>query len=175
MGWWAIDDLIAEIRYVGPHCDCCCRTSFSLVLDCREQASNNRVKSAYPDRQSAPINKVPDAGARIGLPNGLEFPQAAVGDAPSSPTSPPPVRVPSVAVSADDDVPVTPKVAAAEEGRNYFEEDVTSSNSSTALNRLGSGQLKRPMGPRTKDSGSSTNILLSQVSGSSSPEPEAAS
>jgi len=150
MGWWAIDDLIAEIR---------------------EQATNNRVKSAHPDRQSAPINRVPDAGAKIGLPNGVELPSAAVGlGQPTSPSSPTPVRIPSVAVQGDD-VPVTPKVAAAEEGRNYFEEDPTASNSSTALNRLGSGQLKRPMGPRTKDSGSSSNILLSQVGSSGEPVP----
>jgi len=69
MGWWAIDDLIAEIR---------------------EQTSNNRVKSggAYNAPRSStskntsptspyatytrPINRVPAAGTREGLPNGME-------------------------------------------------------------------------------------------------------
>lgn len=42
LNWWALEDLRAEIR---------------------EETSNNRVKSGYDDRDEAPIEKVPDAGA----------------------------------------------------------------------------------------------------------------
>ncbi|KAF8527895.1 hypothetical protein BU17DRAFT_73578 [Hysterangium stoloniferum] len=51
LGWYAIDDLIAEIR---------------------ETTSNNRVKSGYPNRGPAPIDMVPDAGSRSGRPDGIE-------------------------------------------------------------------------------------------------------
>ncbi|KAJ4476692.1 hypothetical protein J3R30DRAFT_3734529 [Lentinula aciculospora] len=51
LAWYAIDDLIAEIR---------------------ETVSNNRVKSGYENRQNAPIDKVPLAGARSGTANGME-------------------------------------------------------------------------------------------------------
>ncbi|KAI0257359.1 hypothetical protein BJV78DRAFT_1277899 [Lactifluus subvellereus] len=51
LAWYDIDDLIAEIR---------------------ESVSNNRVKSGYANRQNAPINLVPDAGARAGTANGRE-------------------------------------------------------------------------------------------------------
>ncbi|KAH9982677.1 hypothetical protein BGW80DRAFT_1453511 [Lactifluus volemus] len=51
LAWYDIDDLIAEIR---------------------ESVSNNRVKSGYGNRQDAPINLVPDAGARAGTANGRE-------------------------------------------------------------------------------------------------------
>jgi hypothetical protein len=48
LAWYAIDDLIAEIR---------------------ESVSNNRVKSGYGSR---PIDRVPQAGARSGTANGVE-------------------------------------------------------------------------------------------------------
>jgi len=51
LAWYAVDDLIAEIR---------------------ESSSNNRVKSGYENRGSAPINRVADAGMRSGTANGLE-------------------------------------------------------------------------------------------------------
>ncbi|KIY51374.1 hypothetical protein FISHEDRAFT_71002 [Fistulina hepatica ATCC 64428] len=51
IAWYAIDDLIAEIR---------------------ESVSNNRVKSGYPNRGKAPIDTVPDAGARSGTADGRE-------------------------------------------------------------------------------------------------------
>ncbi|KAG1834494.1 hypothetical protein EV424DRAFT_1309900 [Suillus variegatus] len=52
LAWYAIDDLIAEIR---------------------ESVSNNRVKSGYDDRINAPIDTVPEAGARTGAANGDEY------------------------------------------------------------------------------------------------------
>ncbi|KAL7421748.1 hypothetical protein Q5752_003519 [Cryptotrichosporon argae] len=63
--WWSIEDLRAEIR---------------------ESTSNNRVKSGYPDR-AGPIDRVPDAGAQVGLPNALD--DDPYSDAPS----PAPVRL----------------------------------------------------------------------------------
>lgn len=51
VGWYDIDDLIAEIR---------------------ESVSNNRVKSGYENRRQAPIDMVPGAGARAGTANGIE-------------------------------------------------------------------------------------------------------
>ncbi|KAF7320011.1 hypothetical protein MKEN_00785000 [Mycena kentingensis (nom. inval.)] len=51
MAWYAIDDLIAEIR---------------------ESVSNNRVKSGHENRAAAPIDRVHDAGARMGTANGIE-------------------------------------------------------------------------------------------------------
>lgn len=51
LNWWALEDLRAEIR---------------------EETSNNRVKSGYEDRWSAPIDKVPDAGADEGFANAME-------------------------------------------------------------------------------------------------------
>ncbi|TFY66056.1 hypothetical protein EVG20_g5041 [Dentipellis fragilis] len=51
IAWYAIDDLIAEIR---------------------EETSNNRIKSGYANRPRAPIDTVPDAGARSGRPDGVE-------------------------------------------------------------------------------------------------------
>ncbi|KAB5593034.1 Translin [Ceratobasidium theobromae] len=53
VGWYSIEDLIAEIR---------------------EQTSNNRVRSNDPERKnSRPIDRVPNAGARAGLPDGREL------------------------------------------------------------------------------------------------------
>ncbi|KAG9085338.1 hypothetical protein FS749_004487, partial [Ceratobasidium sp. UAMH 11750] len=53
VAWYSVEDLIAEIR---------------------EQTSNNRVRSADPERKnSRPIDRVPNAGARAGLPDGREL------------------------------------------------------------------------------------------------------
>jgi len=53
VAWYGIEDLIAEIR---------------------EQTSNNRVRSTGPERKnSRPIDQVPNAGARAGLPDGREL------------------------------------------------------------------------------------------------------
>jgi hypothetical protein len=52
LAWYPIDDLIAEIR---------------------ESVSNNRVKSGYDNRINAPIDTVPEAGARTGAANGDEY------------------------------------------------------------------------------------------------------
>ncbi|KAJ7357012.1 hypothetical protein DFH08DRAFT_850753 [Mycena albidolilacea] len=49
--WYAIDDLIAEIR---------------------ESVTNNRIKSGHDNRARAPIDMVPDAGSRSGTANGIE-------------------------------------------------------------------------------------------------------
>ncbi|KAJ7071525.1 hypothetical protein C8F01DRAFT_1110885 [Mycena amicta] len=51
LAWYAIDDLIAEIR---------------------ESVSNNRIKSGHENRARAPIDNVPDAGSRSGTANGIE-------------------------------------------------------------------------------------------------------
>ena len=40
--------------------------------------SNNRVKSGYENRQNAPIDLVPDAGARAGTANGLETTESSL-------------------------------------------------------------------------------------------------
>lgn len=53
VAWYSIEDLIAEIR---------------------EQTSNNRVRSNDPERKNTrPIDQIPDAGARAGLPDGREL------------------------------------------------------------------------------------------------------
>jgi hypothetical protein len=62
-----------------------------------ESVSNNRVKSGYEDRKNAPINLVPDAGARAGTANGRETTEASIalpgdieegGSRPEHPTLP---------------------------------------------------------------------------------------
>ena len=72
-----------------------------------------------------------------------------------------------VAVSPDDNGPITPKVEAAEEGRNTFDDDVGRASAS------GGQSLKRPLGPRGKESpGSGSNIPLAPVgSANTSPSP----
>jgi hypothetical protein len=93
LAWYAIDDLIAEIRL-----------AFSLrsmllfqliVYIVRESVSNNRIKSGHENRVNAPIDMVPDAGARTGTANGDEYststlaiPDVEDGLAPLSPSSP---------------------------------------------------------------------------------------
>ncbi|KAL0579782.1 hypothetical protein V5O48_002193 [Marasmius crinis-equi] len=56
VAWYPVDDLIAEIR---------------------ESVSNNRVKSGYTNR-TAPIDNVPQAGARSGTADGRETTMPAV-------------------------------------------------------------------------------------------------
>ncbi|KAJ7293243.1 hypothetical protein C8J57DRAFT_1268494 [Mycena rebaudengoi] len=51
LAWYAIDDLIAEIR---------------------ESVTNNRIKSGYENRAQAPIDMVPNAGARSGTADGVD-------------------------------------------------------------------------------------------------------
>ncbi|GLB36426.1 hypothetical protein LshimejAT787_0307140 [Lyophyllum shimeji] len=58
LAWYAVDDLIAEIR---------------------ETVSNNRVKSGYENRRRAPIDMVPQAGARAGTADGLETSEPPIG------------------------------------------------------------------------------------------------
>ncbi|KAG2023831.1 hypothetical protein CC2G_001442 [Coprinopsis cinerea AmutBmut pab1-1] len=77
LAWYAIDDLIAEIR---------------------ESVSNNRVKSGYQNRR-APIDRVPTAGARAGTANGIETTEAGLAasiptieDGGVTPTALPPSR-----------------------------------------------------------------------------------
>jgi hypothetical protein len=90
LAWYDIDDLIAEIRSVFlffsspllPH----------LIL--RETVSNNRVKSGYESRTSAPIDSVPGAGARTGTADGVEVTEPSLAgpdleDGVSSPGAPP--------------------------------------------------------------------------------------
>ncbi|PFH49211.1 hypothetical protein AMATHDRAFT_148170 [Amanita thiersii Skay4041] len=60
LAWYAIDDLIAEIR---------------------ESFSNNRVKSGYENRSGAPIDMVPSAGARTGTADGVETSEPGIANA----------------------------------------------------------------------------------------------
>lgn len=92
LAWYDINDLIAEIRCV------CSITALCVVLTtfhpCREETSNNRVRSGpMPRRAERPIDQVPSAGARQGLPNGVETTEAglAVADL-EDPESSPAVR-----------------------------------------------------------------------------------
>jgi len=43
-----------------------------------ESVSNNRVKSGYANRQNAPIDLVPDAGARAGTSSGCETTESSL-------------------------------------------------------------------------------------------------
>ena len=93
LAWYAVDDLIAEIRlaFYLRH-----MPLFRLIVYIvRESVSNNRVKSGYENRINAPIDMVPDAGARTGAANGNEFttstlavPDVEDGVRPLSPSSP---------------------------------------------------------------------------------------
>jgi hypothetical protein len=75
LAWYAIDDLIAEIR---------------------ESVSNNRVKSGYTNRAAAPIDLVPHAGARMGTADGTDVTETsiAVPDLEEGEGTPGPVRTP---------------------------------------------------------------------------------
>ncbi len=123
----------------------------------REQTSNNRIKSGYGDRSTAPINRVADAGARSGFSNGYEV----TAEPLQSPTTPgPPRSVPAVAITPHDDS----DVHAAEEGRAGGEDDGSGGKASA-------GSLKRPLGPRSKDNGSSGSIPLARVGSSEALNP----
>lgn len=71
LAWYAIDDLIAEIRFVLSPLSAAQNLS-SRVIFSRESVSNNRVKSGYTNRPKAPIDLVPSAGARSGTADGRE-------------------------------------------------------------------------------------------------------
>jgi hypothetical protein len=66
-----------------------------------ESVSNNRVKSGYANRQNAPINLVPDAGARAGTANGRETTESslAVVDIEEGQQNPGGSRTPSTTLS----------------------------------------------------------------------------
>jgi hypothetical protein len=81
------------------------------VLHSSESVSNNRVKSGYVNRTSAPIDMVPQAGARMGAADGTEYtepslavPDEEAGEGTLSPIrtattlSPPPSQIPSLRV-----------------------------------------------------------------------------
>jgi hypothetical protein len=73
LAWYAVDDLIAEIRFVPFVLSAVkLRLIYKLV---RETVSNNRVKSGYQNRTRAPIDLVPSAGARSGTAAGIETSQ----------------------------------------------------------------------------------------------------
>jgi len=57
LAWYSVQDLIAEIR---------------------ESTSNNRVKSGYTNRATAPIDLVPGAGAMSGNADGTQAPPTAL-------------------------------------------------------------------------------------------------
>jgi hypothetical protein len=82
VAWYAIDDLIAEIRCVPfffffliPGIN---KFIYLLILF-SESVSNNRVKSGYTNRHDAPIDTVPYAGARAGTANGIETTEPGLG------------------------------------------------------------------------------------------------
>ncbi|ETW87546.1 hypothetical protein HETIRDRAFT_437990 [Heterobasidion irregulare TC 32-1] len=80
VAWYAVEDLIAEIR---------------------ESTSNNRVKSGYENRLNAPIDRVPGAGSRAGLANGMETtePSLAAPDIEEGLASPSSSRLASLSTS----------------------------------------------------------------------------
>ncbi|RDB28358.1 hypothetical protein Hypma_015231 [Hypsizygus marmoreus] len=93
LAWYSIDDLIAEIR---------------------ESVSNNRIKSGYANRSHAPIDMVPQAGARAGTADGIETSEPGLGNSdaeledgegpsssllsPRSPTLLPQSQIPTIRV-----------------------------------------------------------------------------
>ncbi|KII93396.1 hypothetical protein PLICRDRAFT_35597 [Plicaturopsis crispa FD-325 SS-3] len=87
MAWYPIDDLVAEIR---------------------ESVSNNRVKSGYQNRRSAPIDSVPHAGARAGTASGVEVtePGLANPDLESGDGSPTSLRPQTPATPARSTTPL---------------------------------------------------------------------
>ncbi|KAG8747986.1 hypothetical protein FRC10_009738 [Ceratobasidium sp. 414] len=76
VAWYSIEDLVAEIRYVLwlPVTTPQHFPDVGNSLFFSEQTSNNRVRSTDPERKnSRPIDRVPNAGARAGLPDGREL------------------------------------------------------------------------------------------------------
>jgi hypothetical protein len=74
-GWYSIEDLVAEIRCVlWLRCLALASDVMESIVFFSEQTSNNRVRSTDPDRKnSRPIDRVPNAGARAGMPDGREL------------------------------------------------------------------------------------------------------
>lgn len=113
LAWYAIEDLIAEIRYARTrshefratrtkpttpsgfpsalHFACLFVSPISLNS---EETSNNRVKSGYINRSNAPINKVAHAGSRTGHADGTETtePSLGISDIEDGSNSRPPSR-----------------------------------------------------------------------------------
>ncbi|KAF9014989.1 hypothetical protein BDQ17DRAFT_1535735 [Cyathus striatus] len=65
LAWYNIEDLIAEISVFSFF-------KLLFILFYRESVSNNRVKSGYQNRTTAPIDLVPQAGSRSGTSDGIE-------------------------------------------------------------------------------------------------------
>lgn len=122
MGFYSLDDLVAEIRYVFPFLSdssCDYLTLTSRTVGCRESTSNNRIKtgSAYStpnptspisptmDRYVRPLDQVPGAGARSGDANGAEHGVVAA--------------IPLVVPETES----TPRVSVEREGQGEEEED----------------------------------------------------
>ncbi|KAF9519846.1 hypothetical protein BS47DRAFT_1000952 [Hydnum rufescens UP504] len=98
LAWYSVQDLIAEIRCVLLASQMTLPVTYNSVV--RESTSNNRVKSGYTNRATAPIDLVPGAGALSGNADGTQAPPAAlpfqVNKAHISPVSSP---TPNVMVS----------------------------------------------------------------------------
>ncbi|KAG9011017.1 hypothetical protein FRB94_009004 [Tulasnella sp. JGI-2019a] len=155
LAWYAAEDLIAEIR---------------------EQTSNNRIKSGYTNRPSAPIDRVPDAGAAAGYADGTGMLQSPVVPGTGNLQVParsgssggrPSVTVPIIQDDGlvDGTDPSTPKPG------DTMQTDlgvpkiapVQSSRSSSS-----SAAGKRPMGPRHKDSMNTNSMQMGSVGSSPS-------
>lgn len=115
----------------------------------------------------APINQVPDAGARVGLANGLEIPSHSVIEGENPRTSTSPQRVPSLSVTGEDE-PITPRPG--DSGEEETAPVLPRTNSASQV-----AQGKRPMGPRTKETGNSIQLGQVSSSNSASPSPEPSS
>lgn len=78
LAWYDIDDLIAEIRCVISPVARSFKIKDLIVanthcISLREETTNNRVRSGpSTHNHPRPIDHVPSAGARRGLPNGVE-------------------------------------------------------------------------------------------------------
>jgi hypothetical protein len=98
LAWYSVQDLIAEIRCVLLASHMTLPVTYNSVV--RESTSNNRVKSGYTNRPTAPIDLVPGAGATSGNADGTQAPPTAlpfqVNKAHISPVSSP---APDVMVS----------------------------------------------------------------------------
>lgn len=112
LGFYAIEDLIAEIRYVsapvgrlrarlpsvttpGPTQPSYI-TRLTFRASRREESSNNRIRSSHPPSANSnrprPLTIALDAGSRSGLPNGLEITpsgELVSHPTPSDPPAPP--------------------------------------------------------------------------------------
>jgi hypothetical protein len=102
-----------------------------------EQTSNNRIRSAHPNRIAAPIDAVPTAGSKSGLSNGVEIiaPGLDPGNHPPEALS----RNPSTSQASSTSGEELPGVPA-----NNLPSSKTSPAPIIAA--------KRPTGPRARDS-----------------------